>query len=77
VLCAVASGERDLQVLVNYRDPRCKNSVDTIEKSSTGIYRNEHIFSLKQALELVDVYREKINARDDEIEKCLLCLNRE
>lgn len=58
-------------MLASYRDPRCKNSIDTIEKSLTGNYRDEHIFSLKQALEIFDVYQEKINACDDEIEKCL------
>jgi transposase len=56
IIRAVVSGERNSQVLANYRDSRCKNSADAIEKSLTGNYRNEHIFSLKQALELFDVY---------------------
>jgi transposase len=72
IIRAVVSGECNPKILASYRDPRCKNSVDIIEKSLTGNYRNEHIFSLKQALELFDVYQEKINACDDEIEKCLL-----
>ncbi len=75
IIRAVVSGERDPKVLASYRDPRCKNSVDTIEKSLTGNYRREHIFSLKQALELFDVYQDKMNACDDEIEKCLLQFN--
>lgn len=71
IIRAVVAGEHNPKMLASYRDPRCKNSVDIIEKSLTGNYRNEHIFSLKQALELFDVYQEKINACDDEIEKCL------
>lgn len=72
IIRGIVSGERDAQVLANYRDPRCKNSVDIIKKSLTGNYRKEHIFSLKQALELFDVYQEKITSCDNEIEKCLL-----
>jgi transposase len=72
IIRAIVGGERNPKILSGYRDARCKNSVDTIEKSLTGNYRDEHIFTLKQALELYDVYQEKINACDDEIEKCLL-----
>ena len=35
----------------------------------TGNYRAEHLFALKQSLELYDLFQEKIQACDDEIEK--------
>ena len=73
IIRAIAfEGVRDPKILANYRDRRCKNSLETIEKSLTGYYREEHIFALKQALELYDMYRDKIAACDIEIEKQLL-----
>lgn len=71
IIRAIVSGEHGPKVLSGYRDHRCKNSMDTIEKALTGNYRAEHIFALKQALELYDVYQDKIKACDIEIEQCL------
>lgn len=42
-----------------------------IEKSLEGNYQPEHVFALKQAVELFDVYRDKIKACDQEIEAVL------
>jgi transposase len=50
------------------RDPKCKNSAETIAKSLEGNYRPEHLFSLKQALELYDIYQNKIRECDQQIE---------
>ena len=72
VIRAIASGERNPKLLASYRDPRCKNSIEVIEKSLTGSYRDEHIFTLAQALDLYDVYQNKIELCDNEIEKQLL-----
>jgi transposase len=71
IIRAIASGEHDPKVLASYRDRRCKNTLETIEKSLTGYYREEHVFALKQALELYDTYRSKIEACDEEIENQL------
>ncbi len=71
IIRAIVSGERNPALLARYRDPRCKNSVETIEKSLTGHYRAEHLFALAQALELYEVYQNKIAACDNEIEKQL------
>lgn len=72
IIRAIVAGERNPKILASYRDWRCKNSTEIIEKSLTGNYRDEHIFSLTQAVELYDVYHNKINACDTEIEKRLL-----
>jgi hypothetical protein len=72
IIRAIVGGERDPKLLAIYRDGRCKNSLEVIEKSLTGNYRDEHIFALKQALELYDTYQNKIEVCDDEIEKQLL-----
>jgi transposase len=71
IIRAIVSGERDPKLLSSYRDKRCKNSVETIEKALTGNYRNEHVFTLSQALELYEIYQKKISDCDDEIEKQL------
>lgn len=71
IIRAIIAGERDPEQLAKNRDPRCKNSLATIELALTGHYRAEHLFSLQQALELHDIYQEKIIACDNEIEKKL------
>jgi len=72
IIRAIVGGERNPKLLATYRDGRCKNPLAIIEKSLTGNYRDEHVFALKQALELCDVYQSKIETCDDEIEKQLL-----
>ncbi|MCF6345798.1 MAG: hypothetical protein L3J00_04940 [Thiomicrorhabdus sp.] len=64
-------------MLANYRDKRCKNSVDTIAKSLDGNYKEEHLFALKQAVELYDMFDEKIKDCDQVIEECLKGLNKQ
>jgi transposase len=69
IIRAIVAGERDPMKLASYRDKRCKNTLEVIAKSLTGSYREEHIFSLTQALELFDHYKEKILVCDQKIEK--------
>lgn len=71
IIRAIVAGERDFKLLAKYRDKRCKNSLETIEKSLEGNYRDEHIFSLIQALELYDTYQTKIIECDHKIENQL------
>ena len=71
IIRAIISGERDPQQLASYRNYRCKNSLEIIQRSLTGNYRDEHLFSLSQALELFDIYQNKIAACDEMIEKQL------
>jgi len=71
IIRAIVSGQRDAQQLASMRDPKCKNSAETIAKSLEGNYRPEHLFSLKQALELYDIYQEKITECDRQIERQL------
>lgn len=71
IIRAIAAGEYDPKVLSCYRDKRCKNSRETIEKALTGHYRDEHMFALKQALELYDIYQGKLNDCSEMIKKQL------
>jgi transposase len=71
IIRAIVNGERDPKLLATYRNYRCKSPLSIIEKSLTGNYREEHVFALSQALELFDVYQNKIAACDEQIEKQL------
>lgn len=69
IIRAICSGEKDAKKLAQYRDPRCKNSVEVIEKSLLGNYKQEVLFSLKQALETYDHYHRQIDNYNKEIER--------
>lgn len=67
IIKAILNGERNPQALASLRDPRCKNSVETISRSLHGNYRAEHLFSLRQAVELYEFYQAKIGDCDRQI----------
>ena len=67
IIKAILSGERDPQVLAGLRDQRCKNSQETIARSLHGNYRPEHLFSLKQAVDLYVFYQGQIAECDQAI----------
>lgn len=65
----IVAGITDPKILATFRDERCRNPQAVIEASLVGNYRKEHIFSLKQALQLYDFYTQQIAACDREIEE--------
>jgi transposase len=71
ILRAILAGERDGAVLARMRNGRVKCSEQTLVKALTGDYRPEHLFALKQAVELYDVYQGKIAECDAEIQKVM------
>ena len=71
IIRAIDKGERDPSILAKHRDSRCKTNIDDIKAALTGNYRAEHLFALKQSLELYDYFQEKIQACDDEIAKTM------
>jgi transposase len=71
IMKAIVDGERDPKVLVQHRDVRCKASVQEMEAALVGNFRPEHVFALRQALELFDSYHDKIRDCDVEIETIL------
>lgn len=68
IIRAMVSGDHDPKSLATYRNGRCKRSVADIEAALTGNYRADHLFSLQQAVELYDVYQDKIADCDRAIE---------
>lgn len=65
----IVAGVTDPKILASLRNERCRNPEQVIEASLVGNYRPEHVFSLKQALELYDFYMQKIVACDHQIEE--------
>lgn len=67
IIHALLAGERDLTKLAELKDWRIRKSSEEIAKSLVGDYRREHLFALKQAVELYQCYREKIDQCDEQI----------
>lgn len=71
IINAILTGEREPEKLVVFVDQRVKASKEDIIKSLKGIWREEHLFELKQAYELYLIFKEKIRDCDLHIEKTL------
>lgn len=71
IIKAILQGERDAQVLASYRTRECKNSEAVIAASLLGNYRAEHLFALRQAFELYEVYQEKLQECERELMKLM------
>jgi transposase len=69
IIRAIVAGEHDSVKLAQFRDPRCHSSQAEIAKALSGHYQAEHLFALKQGLELYDFYNQQIQACDVEIER--------
>ena len=67
IIKAILAGERDALVLARLRDARCKNDESTIARSLQGNFRPEHLFSLKQAVDLYEFYQSQIAECDRQI----------
>jgi transposase len=74
IIRAILGGERDPHRLAEMRDSRTKNNEDTIAKALEGNYQAEHLFALKQAMELFDFYQGQITACDHQIRDYLRSL---
>ena len=52
ILKAIVAGERDPQHLAKLRNPPGHHDADDIAKALQGTWRAEHLFALRQAVEL-------------------------
>jgi len=71
----ILSGQHDPKELAKHRDHRCRKNEKEIAKSLEGDYREELLFTLRQTVELYDLYTEKLRACDGEIERQLACFD--
>ena len=77
IIRAIVSGNQVPEELAKLRDLRCASSEETIREALTGNYRPEHVFTLRQALDLYEFHQAKIAECDVEIEAVLRTLNEE
>ena len=70
----IVAGQTDPHALAQHRDARCQASEAEIIAALTGHYRPEHVFVLRQNLELFDVYQQQLAACDAAIEAHLATL---
>jgi len=71
IIRAILKGERDPDRLAAHRDRRCKKGEQAIAHSLQGHYREEHLFALRQSVELYDTYSTQIMGCDEAIEQQL------
>jgi transposase len=67
IIRAILQGHRDPRYLASLRDGRTKNEEQTIAKALEGDYRPEHLFALKQAVELFDFHQKLVSDCDAQI----------
>jgi transposase len=71
IVRAIAAGERDARKLAQLRDRRCRQSKEEIAEQLSGHWREDHLFSLRQSLQMYDAIEERITAYEQEILKKL------
>jgi transposase len=67
----IVRGERDAMKLAKHRHERCKATEAEIASALYGNWRKEHLFALKQALQMYEFYQRQLCDCDQEIETCL------
>jgi transposase len=77
ILRAIAGGERDALKLAKLRDRRCSKTEQEIAEQLSGHWREDHVFSLQQALKMYDAVEERIAAYEKEILRKLGAMERE
>jgi transposase len=77
MLRAIVNGERDERKLAKLRDWRCHKSEAEIAEQLRGHWREDHLFSLRQALKMYDNIQERITDYEREILRKLAEMERE
>jgi transposase len=68
IIRAILAGERDPKKLAEWRTVQCKRTRAEIARALEGSWRVEHLFALKQAVELYEFYHRKLRECDAELE---------
>ena len=69
---AIIAGERNPQILATLCDPRIKASQEEIIKSLQGIWKEEYLFMLEQAVENYEFHQKQIKSCEEKIKEQLL-----
>jgi len=71
ILRAVLAGERDPRALARHRDPRLKCPQEELVAALTGEWREEHLFTLRQAVAQHDFRQQQVAACDAKVAEYL------
>ena len=71
ILRAIAAGERDPRQLARLCDRGCRKSEEEIAEQLNGHWREDHLFSLRQSLQMYDAIEQRIADYDREILRLL------
>jgi transposase len=71
IIRAILAGERDPRKLVALKNSRVKADDKTIIKSLIGDYREEHLFTLRQSLQIYETYHQLVKECDQTIQNHL------
>jgi hypothetical protein len=77
ILRAIAGGERNARNLAKLRDARCRKSEEEIAEQLSGHWREDHLFSLQQALKMYEAIQQRIVDYDREILRQLEAMQRD
>ena len=77
IVRALVAGERDGTVLARLRDRRVKADEETLARSLQGNWREEHLFTLAQALERYDLLSRQIAQTEERIAATLSTLTQD
>jgi transposase len=72
IVKAIISGEKDPQILCTLCDPRIKASQEEIIKSLEGLWKEEYLFMLEQAVENYEFHQKQIKRCEEKIQQQLL-----
>ena len=74
---AIVKGEREARELAKLRDPRCHKSEEEIAEQLKGHWREDHLFSLGQALKMYEAIQERIEDYERAVLEKLKAMERE
>jgi hypothetical protein len=69
---AILAGEKDPQILATLCDPRIKATQEEIIKSLQGIWKEEYLFMLEQAVENYEFHQKQIKNCEEKIKQQLI-----
>jgi transposase len=76
IMRAIIDGKHDPKSLATLRERGCHSSEADFVKALIGNYREEHLFALRQVVELFDTYQEKIKECDQQREVALAAFDK-
>lgn len=76
IMRAILDGKRSPEELAALREPCCSGTEQMFIDALTGNYRSEHLFALRQAMELFDFHQKLIADCDIQIESELMAFDK-